>query len=204
MIKAQTMGVQTPTTGWRTLSVYAIPPASDDVEIINRIRVTQALRELEGRPETASEKEGFSNTTQLADALSSEKREEFLENYDAGMYNADPFKAKRFIQSNMSSDSLAADKTKLEDQVNALDPTTDADRIAELPEAQIEALNTTITKLDSGDLLPKLSLIDDLLGEDGEIDFASLSSSIAGDDGESILKGADDATANGIFSRLGL
>ena len=66
-------------TDWRTLSVYAIPPASDDAEIINRIRVTQALRELEGRLQTTSEKEGFSNTTQLADALSSEKREEFLE-----------------------------------------------------------------------------------------------------------------------------
>lgn len=118
------------------------------------------------------------------------------------MYDADPFKAKRFIQSNMSSDSLAADKTKLEDQVNALDPTTDADRIAEL-QSQIEALNATITKLDSGDLLPKLSLIDDLVGADGEIDFATLSASIAGSDGNSILKGADDATATEYAVSLG-
>ena len=187
---------------WRTLSVYAIPPASDDVEIINRIRVTQALRELESRLQTVDEKEGFSNTVELAGALSSEKREEFLGNYDAGMYNSDPFKAKRFIQANMSSDSLAADKTNLEDQVNQLDPNDDADRIAEL-QAQIEALNETITKLDNGDLLPKLSLIDDLVGADGEIDFATLSASIAGSDGNSILKGADDATATEFAVSLG-
>ena len=80
------------------------------------------------------------------------------------MYNADPFKAKRFIQSNMSSESLAADKSNIEAQISALDPSDDADRIAEL-QAQVEALNATITKLDSGDLLPKLSLIDDLVGD---------------------------------------
>ena len=102
----------------------------------------------------------------------------------------------------MSGDSLAADKTKLEDQINALDPSEDAERIAEL-QAQIEALNATITKLDSGDLLPKLSLIDDLVGTNGEIDFATLSASIAGSDGNSILKGADDATATEYKVSLG-
>jgi len=89
-----------------------------------------------------------------------------------------------------------------EDQVNQLDPNDDADRIAEL-QAQIEALNETITKLDNGDLLPKLSLIDDLVGADGEIDFATLSASIAGSDGNSILKGADDATATEFAVSLG-
>ena len=70
-------------------------------------------------------------------------------------------------------------------------------------QAQIEALNETITKLDNGDLLPKLSLIDDLVGADGEIDFATLSASIAGSDGNSILKGADDATATEFAVSLG-
>ena len=122
--------------------------------------------EPEGRLQTASEKEGFSNTTQLADALSSEKREEFLGNYDAGMYDADPFKAKRFIQSNMSSDPRCG-QNQARRSSECTRPTADADRIAEL-QAQIEALNATITKLDSGDLLPKLSLIDDLVGDNGK------------------------------------
>ena len=68
-----------------TLTLYAEPPASDDVTIINQIRVNQVIDILGETLTTQAEKDEYP-TINLAAALSDETRVEFLRQYDVGPF----------------------------------------------------------------------------------------------------------------------
>ena len=180
---------------WRTLSIFSNPPASNDEEIINQIRVSQILDELKGRiPGETDQIEFINGLKQLASGLSSEKRIEFLENHEEGFYDFDPMEAKKFIKANVSPKNLKSEKSNIESQLQNLDTNdpTNADQIAELQD-QIKALEQTLSQV------PKTSLFEDLDGifdpsnpPDPDALKAALMSS-----GSETLKNAIQTDANG-------
>ena len=107
-----------------TLTLYAELPASDDVTIINQIRVNQVIDILGETLTTQAEKDEYSNTINLAAALSDETRVEFLRQYDVGLFSAEggagAFKARRFIQANISTEGLEGDRSQLEQNISGL------------------------------------------------------------------------------------
>ncbi|MBW0166182.1 MAG: cadherin-like domain-containing protein, partial [Vulcanococcus sp.] len=93
------------------LSIFATPPISNDAQILQIIRVNQALTELEG---LLPPSDRDPRVIQAASGLSKESRELFLTRFESGLFDGDPERARRFVYSNLQS------QADLESQKDAL------------------------------------------------------------------------------------
>jgi len=184
-----------------TLSVLATPPASNDKEILNMIRVGQALTQLE---ESLPPGERDPDVMKAANGLSSENRELFLEKFDSGLFDGAVDRARRFVYANIESqENLEAEKSDLEAQLAELQASADQ---SELDQSKIEALQSRLESLSSTleqytTLVPDVSLLDSLVQTDADgnplpIDMDQLRSSLGDAAGDVISEANDEGNVD--------
>ena len=184
-----------------TLSVLATPPASNDKEILNMIRVGQALAQLE---ESLPPGERDPDVMKAANGLSSENRELFLEKFDSGLFDGAVDRARRFVYANIESqENLEAEKSDLEAQLAELQASADQ---SELDQSKIEALQSRLESLSSTleqytSLVPDVSLLDSLVQTDADgnplpIDMDQLRSSLGDAAGDVISEANDEGNVD--------
>ena len=107
------------------LTLFAEPPASDDVNIINRIRVNQVIEILGTTLTSEEDKQKFSSTTSsLLLVLMTRSVLNSSTNTALRLFSAEggagAFKARHFIEANISAEGLEGDKAELEKSINTL------------------------------------------------------------------------------------